>query len=374
MIIGIIFGTRPEAIKLIPVYQQLKKNPHFNTFLICTGQHDVLIKHVLDFFNVKPDFNLHVMKERQSLAFLSSQIILKLDQLIINRGIEGIIIQGDTTSAMIGSLAGFYHKVKIIHVEAGLRSGNKYSPYPEEINRKIISQVTDIHFTPTPKASDNLKLENTQGNIVLVGNTIVDSLLYAKDLIQQNLENYNALFRNIIKENKKFVLITIHRRENYENNLIEIFSAIKYLADKYKELDFIFPRHLNPIILEHSEKHLGHKENVYLIDALQYDHFLFLLMKSYMVISDSGGIQEEAPSFNKPVLIIRDTTERPELIEAGGGILCGTKSASIIQNFERLISSQSLFNKMCNIDNPFGDGTSSVKIVNYLSKIAEGIT
>jgi UDP-N-acetylglucosamine 2-epimerase (non-hydrolysing) len=367
MKIGIIFGTRPEAIKLIPVYLQLKKDPRFKISLICTGQHDVLIRHVLDFYDIEPDFNLNVMKEGQSLAELSSTIMLTLDNVIVGENIEGIIIQGDTSSAMIGGIVAFYHKLKIIHIEAGLRSGNKFSPFPEEINRKIISQVTDVHFSPTRHSTNNLRRENVAGHLVEVGNTIVDSLLYARDLIHKNLEYYNGLFKNLVEDNKSFVLITIHRRENFENHLHEIFMAIKHLAIKHEELHFVFPRHLNPVIKETSEKYLSSLKNVYLIDALQYDHFLFLLMKCYFVMSDSGGVQEEAPSFNKPVLIIRDTTERPELIEGGGGILCGTKSDSIIRNFEKIVSSSTLFNKLSQIKNPFGDGKSSERIVEYLA-------
>lgn len=373
MRIGIIFGTRPEAIKLIPVYKQLKDNPNFKTILISTGQHFELLSNVLDFFKIKPDFSLSVMKEKQSLSDLSAAIMKKLDKLIIQQKIEGVIVQGDTTSAMIACLVAYYHKLKIFHVEAGLRTGNKYSPFPEEINRKIISQISDIHFTPTSFSENNLKTENVIGDIVVTGNTIVDSLIYAKNLINGNIEHYERLFKNVLNENKKFVLVTIHRRENYEKHIDNIFKAIRTLAIKHKDLLFIFPRHKNPIIVQKSDEYLHNKNNIYLMDALQYDEFLYLLMKCYIVMSDSGGIQEEAPSFNIPVLIIRDVTERPELINLKGGILCGTDPESIIQNFDNIVTSRTAYNKMSKVRNPFGDGKSSKKIVDYLVKYRKKI-
>jgi UDP-N-acetylglucosamine 2-epimerase (non-hydrolysing) len=368
MKIGVIFGTRPEAIKLIPVYKQLEKNPNFRTVLICTGQHQELLNDALDFFKIKPDYNLQVMKVRQSLSELSSSIMKKLDHLILQQNIDAVMVQGDTTSAMIGSLVAYYHKLKIFHVEAGLRTGNKYSPYPEEINRKIISQVSDIHFTPTNLSESNLKKENVSGDIVITGNTIVDSLIYSKDLILRNKNHYENLFSNVLNENKKLVLVTIHRRENYENHMNDIFQAIRFLADKHQEYLFVFPRHKNPIILERSDKYFQSLENIHLMEALKYDEFLYLLMNSFLVLSDSGGIQEEAPSFNIPVLIVRDFTERPELIHSNGGVLCGTGMDSIIWHFENIVSSKGEYNKMSMAKNPFGDGKSAELIVDYINR------
>ena len=373
MKIGVIFGTRPEAIKLIPVYKQLENNPNFHTVLISTGQHYELLNDALSFFKIQPDFNFRVMKKRQSLSELSSSIMRELDKLVVQQKIEGVVVQGDTTSAMIASLVAYYHKLKIFHVEAGLRTGNKYSPFPEEINRKIITQVSDIHFTPTSLSEDNLKKENILGDIVVTGNTIVDSLIYAKDLISKNLKHYENLFEKVINGNRKLILITIHRRENYENHLDKIFEAIKILANKHKDHLFAFPRHKNPVILEKSDEYLQSTDNIYLMDALKYDEFLYLLMNSYIVLSDSGGIQEEAPSFNIPVLIIRDFTERPELILSNGGILCGTNSESIVQHYENIANSEVEYNKMSMAKNPFGDGKSAEKIIDYLNEYVKKI-
>lgn len=373
MKIGVIFGTRPEGIKLIPVYKQLKKNPHFKTILISTGQHRELLYGALDFFKINPDFDLKVMKEEQSLSELSTLIMQKLDKLLIQEKIEGVVVQGDTTSAMIASLIAYYHKLKIFHVEAGLRTGNKYSPFPEEINRRIITQVSDIHFTPTSLSEDNLKKENIYGDIVVTGNTIVDSLIYAKDLILYNKKYYEDLFGNVFKEKKKLILVTIHRRENYENHIDNILNAIRILAKKHKDYLFAFPRHMNPFILRKTDEYLKSEENIYLLDALKYDEFLYLLMNSYIVMSDSGGVQEEAPSFNIPVLIIRDFTERPELIISKGGILCGTETESIINHFEKIVMSKAAYGKMSKTKNPFGNGKSAEIIVDYLTEYIKKI-
>jgi len=360
--IGIIFGTRPEAIKLIPVYKMLKKNNFFNVALICTGQHDELVNQVLEFFNVNPDVNLKVMNPGQTLAKLSAKLMLSLEEIIISQKIEGIIVQGDTTSAMIGGLVGFYHKLNVFHIEAGLRSNNKYSPFPEEINRKIISEISDINFTPTPIATRNLKEEGISGDIIEVGNTVVDALLFARKIINKKLEDYKSIFSHLLNQKKKIILITIHRRENYEDHLHNIFGSIKILAKKHSDCLFVFPRHLNPIIRKACDQYFKNEENIALLGALKYDHFLFLMMNSYFIMSDSGGVQEEAPSFNKPVLIIRNNTERPELLMAGGGLLCGTQEETIIENFEKIVTTESVYKKMSSIKNPFGDGNSSLKI------------
>jgi len=340
----------------------LKKNNFFNVALICTGQHDELVNQVLEFFNVNPDVNLKVMNPGQTLAKLSAKLMLSLEEIIISQKIEGIIVQGDTTSAMIGGLVGFYHKLNVFHIEAGLRSNNKYSPFPEEINRKIISEISDINFTPTPIATRNLKEEGISGDIIEVGNTVVDALLFARKIINKKLEDYKSIFSHLLNQKKKIILITIHRRENYEDHLHNIFGSIKILAKKHSDCLFVFPRHLNPIIRKACDQYFKNEENIALLGALKYDHFLFLMMNSYFIMSDSGGVQEEAPSFNKPVLIIRNNTERPELLMAGGGLLCGTQEETIIENFEKIVTTESVYKKMSSIKNPFGDGNSSLKI------------
>jgi len=363
--IGIIVGTRPEAIKLIPVYLELKK--HFPSVeLISTGQHFSMLEQIFSFFEVSPDVSLDVMMPNQTLAGLTSRLCERLQACYEENKYDLVIVQGDTTTAMAASLVAFYNRIKVAHVEAGLRTYNKFSPFPEEVNRQIISRVADYNFAPTQKAMDALKTEGTK-NCFLTGNTVIDSLMLCMQKVELNKIRYEEKYK-IIDGYGKLVLITGHRRENFGRGFEEICAAIKHLSAAYPNYLFYYPVHLNSNVKDKVSHFLSGLKNVVLDEPLPYDELIYLMSRSYIILTDSGGIQEEGPSLNVPILVMRDTTERPEGIDNGCSVLVGTSSERIISVFNNLAEDAALYNKMASAGNPYGDGKSAIYIADALLK------
>lgn len=366
MKIGIIFGTRPEAIKIASIYKELK-NSNIEVKAIVTGQHKEMLYQVLDLFDIKPDYDLKIMKQGQGLSELTGNLIIRLDKILKEEKFDYILVQGDTTSALTGALVAFYNKIPVGHIEAGLRTGNIYSPFPEEANRKLIGSITDIHFAPTDKNVKNLLKENySKKNILKVGNTVIDALFWIKQNKFKNIKNIKAKY-NV--ENKKYILLTLHRRENWGKPMENIFEAIRDYLETNKELYLVFPMHLNPIVREIAYNKLENFDRKILLEPLDYLDFIAILDGAYYVMTDSGGIQEEAPSLGKPTLVLRDTTERPEAIEAGTAKLVGTEYNKIIEYMTLLEGD--LYEQMSQSINPYGDGKSSKRIKNYFQNISK---
>jgi len=364
-----IFGTRPEAIKLAPLIKEFQNFPNDFELKICvTGQNRELLDQVLDFFNLKPDFDLNIMKTNQTLFDICIEGLRGLDGILENYNPDLIVVQGDTTTAFIGALAGFYKKIKIAHLEAGLRSGNKLSPYPEEINRVFISHLADSHFAPTQNAAQNLMTENIRKNVWIVGNTGIDALFLGLKLMkQQNVEKYRDFF-SFLDFSKKFIMVTGHRRESFGKPFENICYALKQIAERFEDVEIIYPEHLNPNVRKPVNEILKDIERVHLIEPLAYPYFIWLLEKSYVVLTDSGGIQEEAPSLGKPVLVMRDVTERMEGIKAGTAKFVGTDQTKILNAVSALLTSKKQYEKMARRINLYGDGTTSKRIRDIILK------
>ncbi len=362
-----IFGTRPEAIKLAPLILQMKKESKFFQVKVCvTAQHRQMLDQVLSFFKIFPDFDLNLMKSNQSLSELTAEALKGLDLVLEKVKPDFVVVQGDTTSALVGALAAFYKKIKIVYVEDGLRSGNKFSPFPEEVNRQMISQLADFHFAPTKIAVKNLFNENIKKNIFMVGNTVVDALFLALGIINKTGDERKYLeYFKYVDFSKKIVLVTGHRRESFGKPLEDICEAIKKIANN-KDVVIVFPVHLNPNVKKPVYKILGNLNNVYLIEPLDYPKMLWLLKMSYLVITDSGGIQEEVPSLQKPVLVTREVTERVEGIKAGSAILVGNKKDKIVKEAVSLLRDKVKYRKMAIKRNPYGDGKACERIIKIL--------
>jgi UDP-N-acetylglucosamine 2-epimerase (non-hydrolysing) len=360
-----IFGTRPEAIKLAPLVTSLKNS---GTVQVCvTGQHRDMLDQVLDFFSIVPDYDLNVMAKNQSLFRVTTKSLRLLDRVIDESKPDLIIVQGDTTTAFAGALAGFYKRIKVAHIEAGLRSFNKCSPFPEEINRILVGHIADYHFAPTKKAKDNLIKENIPSkNIFVVGNTVIDALLMGMDIIKRDDRTFHDYFK-FIDYSKKIILVTGHRRESFGKPFEDICHALKKIAKEHVEI--VYPVHLNPNVRRHVYPILNGIKNIHLIDPLEYPHLIWLMNKSYLILTDSGGIQEEAPSLGKPVLVLRDVTERTEGIEAGTGILVGTNKKKIVDSTRTLLFNHRVYRKMAQRRNPYGDGKSSSRIRDILQRL-----
>lgn len=361
-----IFGTRPEAIKLAPVIKAFDE--HYLTTIVCSvGQHKEMLDQVLEFYNIKVDYDLGIMKENQSLFDVTVECLKNLERVLVDCKPDLVVVQGDTTSAFVGSLAAFYMNCKVVHVEAGLRSNNKRSPFPEEMNRVLIGQIADLHFAPTDKARTNLLNENIDSDSIhVVGNTGIDSLLICNDLVRSKNSVYEKKFA-FLRRDKRIILVTGHRRESFGDPFADICCAIKEIAQA-NDVEVVYPVHLNPNVRKQVWTYLEGLSNVHLIDPVDYPSLVWLLSKSYLVITDSGGIQEEAPSLGKPVMVIRDVTERTEGVEVGVSILVGTKKENIIKYANMLLNDEGVYKKMSAIKNPYGDGASSRRIVEIVSK------
>ena len=363
----IILGTRPEAIKLAPVILEFKKSKSFITKVISTGQHYEMVQSVMNIFGLKVDIDLQIMKKKQSLEYITNTIIKKLSQLLTIENPDLVIVQGDTTSAFAASICSFYQKIPVAHVEAGLRTDDLYSPFPEEINRRLISQIASLHFAPTQKAFTNLKNANVLGEIHLTGNTVIDSIrISLKNLPEKK-------FKNIYFSKDKVILATIHRRENWGQNIENFCNGILNTLDENKNVSVILPMHPNSIVRKTIKKLLSKHSKVCLTEPLKYTDFLYALKNCYLVVTDSGGIQEEAPFLQKPVLIFRDTTERKESVELGSSKLIGTSSENLKKELNCLLKEKSFYAKMIKHKDAYGDGFSSKRILEACKKNLEKI-
>ena len=360
--IMIVFGTRPEAIKMCPLIKELEKHPHFQTIVCVTGQHRQMLDQVLEVFQIQPDYDLNIMKEKQTLADVTSNVLDELTPILAAEQPNIVLVHGDTTTTYATSLASFYQQIDVGHIEAGLRTYDLTSPYPEEFNRQSVSLMAKYHFAPTQKALNNLISEGKSvDNVYITGNTAIDALNYT---ISNNYQS--TLLQEL--NNKKIILLTAHRRENLGQPMKQMFQAVKKIAEKNKDVAIIYPMHLNPQVRKLAKEILGNQERVRLIEPLDVFDFQNLLARSYLVLTDSGGIQEEAPALNIPVLVMRETTERPEGVESGTLKLVGTDEKTIYQSCQNLLDNEEAYQKMATAINPYGDGTASKKYVIFWRK------
>ncbi|QTD37568.1 UDP-N-acetylglucosamine 2-epimerase (non-hydrolyzing) [Polaribacter batillariae] len=361
----IVFGTRPEAIKMAPLVKELSKQKEFTTKVCVTAQHREMLDQVLDFFKIIPDYDLDLMKTNQSLNKLSARILNSIDSVLDDFKPNLVLIHGDTTTSSMVALASFHKGIKIGHVEAGLRTYNKFSPFPEEINRQITGRLADIHFTPTKQSAKNLLNEGICENTIhITGNTVIDALFWGLKNINKNRKDIKSLNSFILKD-KKLIVVTGHRRENFGANFIEFCAALKELSFR-EDVQIIYPVHLNPNVQETVYKILSNISNLLLISPLDYEAFIWLLNKSYLIITDSGGVQEEAPSLKKPVLVTREVTERREAIDQGTVKLVGANKKKIVKEATLLLDNKEVYNTMIGNKNPYGDGKAATKIVNFI--------
>lgn len=356
-----IFGTRPEAIKMAPLVKVLKARPdEFDCIVCVTAQHREMLDQVLDVFEIKPDYDLNIMQDKQTLTGITTRALIGLENIMVQEKPDIVLVHGDTSTTFVGSLAAFYQQIAVGHVEAGLRTYNKYSPYPEEMNRQLTGVLADLHFAPTTWSANNLRLENKNvENIYITGNTAIDAFQTTVK------EDYIHPVLNDIGD-KKMVLMTSHRRENLGEPMERIFKAIRRLADKHEEIEIVYPVHLNPLVQETANRILGEHERIHLIKPLDVIDFHNFEARAHLILSDSGGVQEEAPSFGVPVLVLRDTTERPEGIEAGTLKLVGTDEEEIFNVAHQLLSDQSAYDAMSKAANPYGDGNASERIADAI--------
>lgn len=366
-----VFGTRPEAIKMAPVILAAKENSYFEVKVCVTGQHREMLDQVLMLFNIKPDFDLNVMKENQNLTDLTCSILGGLRNVLLASKPDVVIVHGDTTTTSAASLACYYEKIDIAHVEAGLRTGNLMSPWPEEGNRKLTSIFTKYHFAPTSEAEQNLRFEGVPASdIYVTGNTVIDALKWVQSQInnRKSLQTKMESHFPFLDNEKKLILVTGHRRENFGQGFENICEALKCIAQQNAGCQIVYPVHLNPSVREPVFEILGAQDNIHLISPLEYFPFVYLMTKAYIILTDSGGIQEEAPSLGKPVLLMRDTTERPEAVSSGAVRLVGTDPLKIQKGVRDLLDNKSIYENMKNAGNPFGDGYSSQRILHALQQ------
>lgn len=371
----IVFGTRPEAIKMAPLVNALKKNKLFNVKVCVTAQHRAMLDQVLEFFNISPDYDLNIMKSNQTLHGLTASVIQDLKPILDDFAPNYVFVHGDTTTTMAASLAGFYSGSHICHIEAGLRTFNKYSPFPEEINRKVTGSIASYHFAPTKSAEKNLLSEGVDPkDIVVTGNTVIDALFESMKIVDNDYSNVEIEeLKQILLPNKEIVLVTGHRRENHGNGFINICKALELISG-LDNVQVVYPVHLNPNVKDVVFEKLSSIENIKLVAPLSYPAFLWLMSRSKLILTDSGGIQEEAPSLGKPVLVMRDTTERPEAVDAGTVLLVGTDVDKIFNESKRLLQDSDSYVAMSQLHNPYGDGHAIERIIDFISqKILEEV-
>lgn len=379
----LVFGTRPEAIKMAPLVKEFQKYPDkFNTIVCVTGQHRQMLDQVLELFEITPDYDLNIMKQGQDLYDVTERVLIGMREILEDSKPDMVLVHGDTTTSTAAALAAFYKQIPVGHVEAGLRTHNIYSPWPEEMNRQITGRIAEYNFAPTSLSRQNLLQENVSDEkITVTGNTVIDALYWVVDKIKNTPSLENALKEtlketgydvNRLKDGKKLVLITGHRRENFGDGFISMCKAIKTLTEKYTDVDFVYPMHLNPNVRKPIHKVFGENleglSNMFFIEPLEYLSFVYLMEKSNIVLTDSGGIQEEAPGLGKPVLVMRDTTERPEALEAGTVKLVGTNYDRIVAEVSKLLEDSKYYESMSKAINPYGDGMACKRISNYLIK------
>ncbi|MBN21614.1 MAG: UDP-N-acetylglucosamine 2-epimerase (non-hydrolyzing) [Bdellovibrionaceae bacterium] len=362
--IMLVFGTRPEAIKMAPLVRALKEDPFFEVHVCVTAQHRQMLDQALELFDISPDTDLNLMTPNQTLTTLTQKMIGSLEHVLKEHQPDLVLVHGDTTTTFAASLSAFYQKIPLGHVEAGLRTGNIYSPWPEEMNRKLTGAMATLHFAPTSTAESHLLKENVSKNqIYVTGNTVIDALLFVEKKVKK--ETYIKEKFSFLNPEKKLLLMTGHRRENFGQGFLNICEAIQTLS-KREEVEIVYPVHLNPNVQKPVYDHLGNLENVHLIDPQDYLPFIYLMNQAYLILTDSGGIQEEAPSLGKPVLVLRDTTERPEAVEAGTVELVGTDKEKIVNAATKLLENPTLYKKMSEAINPYGDGNACKRIADIL--------
>lgn len=358
-----VFGTRPEAIKMCPLVLELQKHDEIDSIVCLTGQHKEMLQQVMDAFHIKADYNLNIMRPKQTLSTIISDILLGMDSVLEEAKPDIVLVHGDTSTSFAAALAAFNHHIPVGHVEAGLRTFNKLSPFPEELNRTLTARIADYHFAPTINNKNNLSKEGVTSGVYVTGNTVIDSF---KTTVQENHVYRDAQLNDLIQSDKKIVLITAHRRENWGKPLENICNAILSLAKKYPDYVFVYPVHLNPVVRETVFPILGKQQNILLLDPLDVIDMHNLMSHSYLVMTDSGGLQEEAPAFGIPVLVLRTETERPEAVEAGTVKVVGVEYDDIMREAIELIDNPSSYEKMAHAVNPYGDGKASIRIVDHL--------
>lgn len=369
----IVFGTRPEAIKMAPIVKELKeRTSKFEVAVCVTAQHRHMLDQVLDLFQIKPDFDLDIMQANQSLGDITSRVLAGVEKVIDGYGPDIVLVHGDTTTTFAASLASFYKQVQVGHVEAGLRTGNIYAPWPEEMNRKLASALSTYHFAPTKKSRENLLQENiSEDRIFVTGNTVVDALFDVVSYLES--ESISGKLKSMfpfLEKEKRLILVTGHRRENFGEGFENICRALQQISQR-NDVQIVYPMHLNPNVQEPVRRLLSDSSNIFLIDPLDYLPFVHLMEKSYLIITDSGGVQEEAPSLGKPVLVMRETTERPEAVDAGTVLLVGTDTNEIVFQTEKLLDSTDFYKEVSMAHNPYGDGMASRRIAEVLENATD---
>lgn len=379
----LVFGTRPEAIKMAPLVKEFQKDNNIETQVCVTGQHRQMLDQVLELFKIKPNYDLNIMKAGQDLYDVTSQVIIRMRDILKTAKPDIVLVHGDTTTSTATALAAFYQQIPVAHVEAGLRTHNIYSPWPEEMNRQITGRIATYHFSPTELSKTNLIKENIDSkNIIITGNTVIDALFYVIKKIKADNTLSENLYQNLVQcgydtqrlnNGRQLILITGHRRENFGDGFIHMCKAIKSLVQKYPNVDFVYPMHLNPNVRkpihEVFGENLSELSNMFFIEPLEYFSFIYLMEKATIILTDSGGIQEEAPSLGKPVLVMRDTTERPEAVEAGTVKLVGTNYDTIINSVSDLLDNEKSYLQMSQSTNPYGDGKACERIVSFIQQL-----
>ncbi|MBE6972831.1 MAG: UDP-N-acetylglucosamine 2-epimerase (non-hydrolyzing) [Ruminococcaceae bacterium] len=358
-----IFGTRPEAIKMCPLVQELDRRPGINSLCCVTAQHREMLDSVLDIFGRKPDFDLDIMQPRQTLSTITSKTILGMDDVLAQVKPDLILVHGDTSTTFAGALAAFYHQIPVGHVEAGLRTYDKWSPFPEEMNRKMVGCIADLHFCPTVANRDNLARENITEGVFLTGNTVIDAL---QTTVRKDFRFTTDILNNLDYANRKVILVTCHRRENYGQPMTNIMTALRRIADAFPEVELVYPVHLSPVVQEAAHTHLDGHERIHLIAPLSVDEMHNLMARCHLVMTDSGGLQEEAPALGKPVLVLRRETERPEAVAAGTVLLAGVEEEDIFSMASTLLSDAAAYDKMAHAVNPYGDGQACRRIADAI--------
>lgn len=356
-----VFGTRPEAIKMAPIIKAMAKNNHFQEIVVVTGQHREMLDQALNDFKIVPDYDLNLMKNEQSLSSITIDVIQTLDGILDNDRPDIVLVHGDTATTFAASVSAFYHKITIGHVEAGLRTWHKYSPFPEEMNRQLTDTLADLYFAPTIQSQENLLLEHhNREHIFVTGNTAIDALNYTVH------KEYNHSVLDKIEKGHRIIMLTMHRRENQENGLESVFSAVKNVIKQYEDIEVIFPVHLSPHVQEVAHRYFDDVDKVHLLPPLNTVDFQNIAARSFFIMTDSGGVQEEAPSLGKPVLVLRDNTERPEGVAAGTLKLIGTQSDNVQKNMRLLLDDKNVYQQMASAKNPYGDGKASEKILDII--------
>lgn len=366
----IVFGTRPEAIKMAPLVKAFQASNKFETKVCVTAQHREMLDQVLSFFDIVPDYDLDLMKPNQNLYSLTADIITGMKDVLEEFQPDYVYVHGDTSTTMAASIAAFYSGAKVCHVEAGLRTFNKRAPFPEEMNRCVAGSIADYHFAPTQTSAQNLLDEKVDKETILItGNTVIDALLESVERVEEINNQEIEKLKTIIDVNKRLILVTGHRRENHGQGMINICEALADITDNHKDVQIIYPVHLNPNVQKPVYDILGVNKNIHLIDPLAYPAFVWLMNQSELIITDSGGVQEEAPSLGKPVLVMRDTTERPEAVDAGTVLLVGTDKEKIVSEASSLLSNEKRYETMSSLHNPYGDGLACKRIVEYIEAL-----